>query len=117
MARIKVPCPTCRTVDIRSAFVTLLRLEGSTTPWAYRYRCPRCAQLVFTPITWAGPWNQLLAAGCKVHTIGRPDELDQRGDGPALTDDDAIDLHQALADDTALAAWLNPELPNEGTAP
>jgi hypothetical protein len=117
MARLTVYCPDCGGVHLRSAFVKVIRIEASTTPWAYRFRCPTCLRLAVVPIRVMPNVDRLIQVGCKVVIVLRPGELDERGNGPVIADTDAAELATLLADDQALAAWLNPELPNEGTAP
>ena len=109
MARVLVPCPNCRSVNVPSQDITLQFHQGALIEhaWSYRYRCPRCAQLITTPLRHHRHRTDLQSICGQVQIIGRPAELDEPRTGLAITADDVLDFHLDLRHDHAVAAELD----------
>ena len=111
MTRIRANCPGCGEVDLTPPDVTLritraadgLVGDGST----YRFLCPDCFELVTKPAD--SRIAQLLSTGgVPIEESGdldhfletlRPPHPEQPAEGPQLTVDDLLDLHELLARD------------------
>lgn len=98
MALIKVTCFSCGDVELSSDQVIISSCEA-TNESVYSFFCSTCGLLAVrhTP---PNVVDILLAAGCPKRIWKMPDELldPKRSDiVPAITHDDVLDFHQALA--------------------
>lgn len=109
MTTIKATCPTCGEVSLTPDDIELRVDEGSTEGSFYGFSCPRCAADVRKPadervvrLLVSGGVPALPAVPPVV-----PRTLGDRFDGPKLTHDDLLDLHEALQDDAWIARLLD----------
>lgn len=104
MNTLETSCPRCgRTLDVPTAAVLLCRSTSGTTAWLI---CDGCDELVTRSVPPAFV-HHLVAGGCHVVRSGQEPHPEERRDGPALDADDALALHELLADDAALAEVLS----------
>lgn len=110
MTRIRATCPSCGEVELRPADVVLRRVLGASGEVvegsSYRFNCPDCADEIEKPAD-ERVASLLATGGVPVEDVAaselaadRPEHPESPPDGPRLTYDDLIDLHQALADPT-----------------
>lgn len=97
---IKATCPICGEVDLTADDV-LLRIGVGTSPNTYGFSCPRCREFVEKPAD-ERVVRLLLSGGVMPTLVHVPAEALEHKGGPALTYDDLLDFHQALARDD----WL-----------
>jgi hypothetical protein len=89
-------CPNCGVVECRASEVTI-RCYAEAMQNTYRFQCPECLSWIART---AGPAvvTLLLRSGAQVETTRLPQESGERSVDPApISDDDLIDIHQALA--------------------
>lgn len=106
MATIRASCDDCGDVELTTADVTV-RVCTDDEQGSYSFRCPSCSLVVVKP---AEPRtvDLLVASGVAYATWSLPAELlEPRGSGVAITHDELLDFHQALADDAQVNAALH----------
>jgi predicted RNA-binding Zn-ribbon protein involved in translation (DUF1610 family) len=108
VTRIRATCPSCGEVDLRPADVqlTVVRdvLDEVSDGSCYRFACPTCEDMVSKPAD--DRIARLLTTGGVEVLDGAPKlepHPESPGDGPPLTLDDVIALHELLASD----AWFS----------
>jgi hypothetical protein len=99
MTTVRAQCPACGDVQLQINDLTVRVCSDDTTPGAYRFRCPGCAEMVNRP---ASPRiiDLLVSAGAPHELWSWPAELAETRVGPPLTPDDLLDLHVLLEDET-----------------
>lgn len=90
---IKATCPTCGEVSLESTDI-ILRITQKTSG-TYAFICPQCRRSVTKPAD-DRIIRLLMSAGVEPLADGIPAEVLERHDGPPLTVDDLLDLHEAL---------------------
>jgi hypothetical protein len=83
--------------------VLLSRSAGRTTAWVI---CAACGELVARAVPHAAVQG-LVAAGCHLLSTAVAVHPERATEGPALDADDALALHELLADDDLLADLLD----------
>lgn len=111
MATVRASCEKCGDVELTTNDVHI-RVCEDTNDATYSFRCPVCLMTAVKPCE-IRTVDRLIASGASYETWSLPQELyEKRGVGDAVTHDDIIDLHEALADDEVfnaeLDALLNP---------
>lgn len=109
MTTIKATCPTCGEVSLTPDDIELRVDEGSADGSFYGFSCPRCAADVRKPAD-ERVVRLLVSGGVPALPAAAPvvrRRLADRFDGPRLTHDDLLDLHQALQDDAWIARLLD----------
>ncbi len=98
MARIETTlegtCPRCGDVKLVPDDIELWVCSRRIASF-YRFVCPVCRSLVVKP---AGEQVMLILAGAGImpHAWFYPAEWDESHEGPPLTVDDLLDLHESL---------------------
>lgn len=105
MATIRASCEACGDVQLTTADVTV-RVCVSTEQGEYRFTCPSCEELVVRSAE-QRTIDLLLAAGVAYKTWTLPEEMFERHEGPTISHDDILDFHQMLANDDAIAEFLD----------
>jgi hypothetical protein len=114
MTHLRTTCPRCQRLLEAPAAACLVD-RSSSTVWLI---CRPCGDLVGRPVT--GSQSEAVL-GSLVDDGGHPVETtairhpERRPDGPALSPDDLLSLHQSLQDDGAVSAALR-ELTEEQRA-
>jgi hypothetical protein len=94
MAAIKTLCPTCKTTVAIETQALLLAIRPSR-PATYTLQCTTCYAIsVKTADTLA---EALLRRAGAIPTPAAPRHPEQPVDGPALTHDDLLELHDRLS--------------------
>ena len=106
MATIRASCSDCGDVELTTQDVHVRVCEADENG-TYRFRCPRCQMVVVKPAE-ARTVDLLVTSGVPCTRWELPAELrEPRFEGPPLTHDDLIDIHEALSDDRWLASALD----------
>lgn len=96
MTTIKAACPMCGEVSLKPSDIVLRVAEGASG--AYAFICPECRRSVTKPAD-DRIVRLLLSGGVKPVAGGIPAEFLEVHEGPPLTYDDLLDLHEALERD------------------
>jgi hypothetical protein len=104
MAVIKAECLDCGPVRLQPADLTV-RTHRDAADGTYRFRCPRCGEIVCHDATGA-VCDLLVGSGVAREIWDWPAELAERPGGPSLTTDDLLDFHLLLEHDADVAASL-----------
>jgi predicted RNA-binding Zn-ribbon protein involved in translation (DUF1610 family) len=104
VATVRASCPTCGDVEMTIRDVQV-QLCATTASSSYSFLCPACRLLVNKTAT-EQVVEILVNAGVRVVEWTLPAELTERRDGPAVTHDDLLGFHFALAE----PGWLESQL-------
>jgi predicted RNA-binding Zn-ribbon protein involved in translation (DUF1610 family) len=102
MTTVRAQCPSCGDVKLEIHDLTVRVCRDQTFASTYRFRCPRCDDVVTREAT-SRIVELLVSAGAPSELWHWPAELAETHAGPALTPDDLLDLHVLLAGD----AWFD----------
>lgn len=107
MTTIRATCPTCGEVDLTPKQIVLTVIRAEEAPVGpdshYAFTCPSCTDRVEKPAD-ERIAHLLTTGGVNVSVLDEPGERlpahpESPPDGPVLTRDDLLDLHELLADD------------------
>jgi len=91
---IEATCPTCGTVERRAEDFELSVCSHSPSSW-YAFLCPECERRVQKPAS-EKAIELLISEGVAPRYFTIPAEVLETHDGPPLTVDDLIELHELL---------------------
>lgn len=94
MTTIEATCQTCGTVERRPEDFELAICSHEPASW-YAFECPKCGERVQKPASEKAV-ELLIAEGVKPHFWSMPAEMLEVREGPPLTIDDLIELHELL---------------------
>ena len=102
MTTIKASCPTCGSVELTPADVSLRVCSHAALSY-YAFACPGCAEQVRKPAD-DHVVSLLLSGGVPAQVWDLPAEVIEVRSGPALTYDDLLDFALQLAGDDLVAS-------------
>lgn len=110
MTTIRATCPSCGEVDLTPEQIVLTVVRADEAPVGpdshYAFRCPSCTERVEKPAD-ERIAHLLTTGGVSVSVLddveeqrrALPSHPEDPPEGPALTHDDLLDLHETLAED------------------
>jgi hypothetical protein len=98
---VTVKCPDCVESRVASEDVTLRHCVDDET-WSYRFTCPMCRRATVSPTGRPAALEAMLV-GCPIESWSLPAELLEVHEGPALTRDEELELHEILDS----PAWMD----------
>jgi hypothetical protein len=102
MTTIKASCPTCGSVELTPAELSLMVCSHASLSY-YSFACPSCQDDVRKPAD-DHVVSLLISGGVPAIVWDLPAEATETKTGPALTYDDLLDFALHLGDDDNLAA-------------
>lgn len=97
MTTIEASCPSCGTVERSANDFELSICSHAPASW-YAFNCPECEQRIQKPAS-DKAIELLISEGVKPNYFTMPAEALETHDGPPLTVDDLIELHELLERD------------------
>jgi hypothetical protein len=95
---IRADCRTCGYVNVSPDCLTLFYCTNRPNLSYYTFACPTCEQDNRREATATVIGLLLSGSGCNVDRWEVPPEALEAHDGPPISHDDILDLHQALRD-------------------
>lgn len=92
---IRANCPDCGQIELGASDVELIVCVARPVLSEYSFSCPAC-HMKITKRAAGDVVSKLMSVGVTARSLDIPAEILERHDGPLLTADDLLDLHEAL---------------------